>query len=119
MSLVVPFLAVVLTGLFAAYHRMRLATWVAMAAAALVACWLLGASATATVVAAVLLALIAVPLLVAPLEAWENSTCSKFSGKPVAMSVTCSSPAYLQARHTGGGQRQAGCGGRSGAKPLK
>ena len=35
MSIVVPFLAVALTGLFAAYHRMRLATWVAMAAAAI------------------------------------------------------------------------------------
>ena len=63
MSIVVPFLAVVLTGLFAAYHRMRLATWVAMAAAALVAGWLLGASATATVVAAIVLALVALPLL--------------------------------------------------------
>jgi len=64
MSIVVPFLAVVLTGLFAAYHRMRLATWVALAAAALVACWLLGASATASLVAALLLALVSVPLLV-------------------------------------------------------
>lgn len=63
MSIVVPFLAVALTGLFAAYHRMRLATWVAMAAAALVGCWLLGASGTATVVAAILLALVALPLL--------------------------------------------------------
>ena len=38
--------------------------WVALTAAVLVACWLLGASPTATVVAAVLVALVAVPLLV-------------------------------------------------------
>jgi acyl-CoA dehydrogenase len=63
MSIVVPFLVVLLAGLFAAYHRMRLAAWVAMAAAALVACWLLGASAAATLAAAILLALVALPLL--------------------------------------------------------
>ena len=64
MSAVVPFLLLVLTGAFAAYHRLRLATWVALAVTALVIGWLLGAGATATAVAAVLLALVAVPLLV-------------------------------------------------------
>ena len=68
MSAVVPFLLLVLTGAFAAYHRLRLATWVAIAVAALVAGWLLGASTTATAVAAVLLALVSLPLLLAPVR---------------------------------------------------
>ena len=68
MSAVVPFLLLILTGAFAAYHRLRLATWVAIAATALVACWLLGAHVTATAVAAVLLALMTVPLLIAPIR---------------------------------------------------
>ena len=64
MSLVVPFLAVILAGLFAAYHRLRLATWLAISAVLLLACWLLGASHGATIAAAVLVALFALPLLV-------------------------------------------------------
>ena len=68
MSTVVPFLLLILTGAFAAYHRLRLATWVAIAVAALVAGWLLGASTTATAVAAVLLALVSLPLLLAPVR---------------------------------------------------
>ena len=68
MSAVVPFLLLILTGAFAAYHRLRLATWVAIAVAALVAGWLLGASTTATAVAAVLLALVSLPLLLAPVR---------------------------------------------------
>src|SRR3546814_1934024 len=63
MSIVVPFLVFLLIGAFAAYHRLRLPVWVALTAVALVACWLLGASAVATIVAGVLLALVAVPLL--------------------------------------------------------
>ncbi|HEY4529658.1 MAG TPA: acyl-CoA dehydrogenase [Luteimonas sp.] len=63
MSIVVPFLVLLLVGAFAAYHRMRLATWAAITAAALVACWLLDADRTATIVAAVIAALVAVPLL--------------------------------------------------------
>ena len=59
MSAVVPFLAVLLAGLFAAYHRLRLATWLAISAVLLLACWLLGASAGATLAAAVLTALVA------------------------------------------------------------
>ena len=63
MSVAIPFLLVILAGAFAAYHRWRLAIWVAVSAALLVACALLGASAAATAVAAILLALVALPLL--------------------------------------------------------
>ena len=64
MSVILPFLAVLVAGAFAAYHRMRLAVWAAITTTLLVACWLLGASLTATIIAAVLVALIAVPLLI-------------------------------------------------------
>ena len=64
MAIVLPFLSVLLAGAIAAYHRWRLASWVALSAALLVACALLGASGAATFTAAVLLALVAVPLLV-------------------------------------------------------
>ena len=37
MSVVIPFLAFLLTSAFAAYHRLRLAAWVAITASALVA----------------------------------------------------------------------------------
>ncbi|MBN6149590.1 acyl-CoA dehydrogenase [Xanthomonas sp. AmX2] len=63
MSIVAPFLVLLLAGGFAAYHRMRLAVWAALSATLLVACWLLGANPAATIVAAVLLALVSVPLL--------------------------------------------------------
>jgi len=63
MSVAIPFLAFLLAGAFAAYHRLRLAVWAALTASLLVVCWLLGANATATVIAAVLVALIAIPLL--------------------------------------------------------
>ena len=63
MSIVAPFLVLLLAGAFAAYHRMRLATWTAITAAGLAACWLLGANRAATVVAIALTALVAVPLL--------------------------------------------------------
>ena len=63
MSIAIPFIAFLLVGAIAAYHRLRLPVWAALTASALVACWLLGASGTATVVAAVVTALIAVPLL--------------------------------------------------------
>ena len=64
MSIAAPFLALLLVGAIAAYHRLRLAPWVGLSAVALVACALLGASVTATIVAGVLLAIVAVPLLV-------------------------------------------------------
>ncbi|HRN61770.1 MAG TPA: acyl-CoA dehydrogenase [Luteimonas sp.] len=63
MSVALPFLALLLAGAFSAYHRLRLATWVAITATLLLGCWFLGADRTATVVAGALLALVAVPLL--------------------------------------------------------
>jgi len=68
MSILVPFLAVLLVAGLAAYHRMRLATWAAISACALVACWLLGANAVACVVAAVIVAAITLPLLLSPVR---------------------------------------------------
>lgn len=64
MSIALPFLAFLLAGAFAAYHRLRLAYWAAITATLLVGCWLLGANPTAVLIAAVLVALIAVPLLI-------------------------------------------------------
>ncbi|MCW0403827.1 Acyl-coenzyme A dehydrogenase [Xanthomonas sacchari] len=63
MSIIAPFLVLLLAGAFAAYHRMRLAVWAALSATLLVACWLLGANHVATIVAAVVLAVVAMPLL--------------------------------------------------------
>jgi len=63
MSVAIPFIAFLLAGAFAAYHRLRLATWAAITATALVACWFLGANPTATLVAAAVVALVALPLL--------------------------------------------------------
>jgi acyl-CoA dehydrogenase len=63
MSVAIPFLVLLLVAGLSAYHRMRLATWVALSASALVASWLLGTSAAATILAAVIVAAIAVPLL--------------------------------------------------------
>ena len=64
MSIAIPFLAFLLAGEFAAYHRLRLAVWAALTATLLVACWLLGANPAATLIAAAIVALIAVPLLI-------------------------------------------------------
>ncbi|XQA79457.1 acyl-CoA dehydrogenase [Xanthomonas sacchari] len=63
MSIIAPFLVLLLAGAFAAYHRMRLAVWAALSATLLVACWLLGANHVSTIVAAVVLAVVAMPLL--------------------------------------------------------
>ena len=63
MSIVVPFLLIVLVAGFAAYHRMRLAAWTAICLTLLVAGWLLGASPTATIIAAVLVVLVSAPVL--------------------------------------------------------
>lgn len=68
MSVAIPFLAFLLAGAFAAYHRLRLAYWAAITITLLLACWLLGANPVATLVAAVVVALIAVPLLIAPMR---------------------------------------------------
>jgi acyl-CoA dehydrogenase len=64
MSIAIPFLALLLAAGFAAYHRLRLAVWAALTVTLLVACWLLGASPVATLIAALIVAWIAVPLLV-------------------------------------------------------
>ncbi|TWI06319.1 acyl-CoA dehydrogenase [Luteimonas cucumeris] len=63
MSVVIPFLAFLLVGAIAAYHRLRLPVWAALTATVLLACWLLGASGGATLIAGLVTALIAVPLL--------------------------------------------------------
>ncbi len=63
MSIVAPFLLILLAAGVAAYHRMRLAAWVAISATLLVACWLLGANLTATIIAAVLVVLVSAPVL--------------------------------------------------------
>ena len=63
MTVAIPFLAFLCAAAFAAYHRLRLATWAALTATLLVACWLLGANAAATVFAAIVVALVSIPLL--------------------------------------------------------
>ena len=68
MSSLAPFLAVLLVGAIAAYHRFSLALFAALAATALVAAALAGAGMTGTIVCAVLLALIVLPLLVTPIR---------------------------------------------------
>jgi len=68
MSVVLPFLVFLLAGAFAAYHRLRLATWAAVTALLLLGCWLLGANHAATIAAGIIVALIALPLLVAPIR---------------------------------------------------
>ena len=86
MSIAIPFLAFLLIGAIAAYHRLRLPVWAALTATALVACWLLGANPTATIVAAVLVALIALPLLIPaiaprwrPARSASKASCSRAS----------------------------------------
>ncbi|MGV8943554.1 acyl-CoA dehydrogenase [Thermomonas sp.] len=64
MSTVVPFLIFLVAGALSAYHRLRLAVWAALTATLLVAGWLLGAHAGTTTALAVLVVLIAVPLLI-------------------------------------------------------
>ena len=68
MSVVLPFLAFLLAGAFAAYHRLRLWIWAAITVVLLLGCWLLGANHAATIVAAVIVALIALPLVFAPIR---------------------------------------------------
>ncbi len=64
MSVIVPIIVFLAAGAFAAYHRLRLAVWAALTATLLVGCWLLGANLAATLALAVLVTLIAVPLLI-------------------------------------------------------
>ena len=64
MSIALPILAFLLIAGFAAYHRLRLASWAALLAVALVACWLLGGHRPTVAVIGILAALVAVPLLI-------------------------------------------------------
>lgn len=66
MSILVPFLVLLAIIALAAYHRLGLAVFTALAASSLVAAGLSGASLTATVVAGLLLAVTALPLLITP-----------------------------------------------------
>ena len=68
MSILAPFLALLLAILVAAYHRLSLAVFTAISATLLVAVGLAGANLSATIVAAVLLALGTLPLLITPLR---------------------------------------------------
>ncbi|PJK01598.1 acyl-CoA dehydrogenase [Lysobacteraceae bacterium NML03-0222] len=68
MSIAIPFIVILLAAGLSAYHRWRLAVWAALTATALLACWLLGAHPVATLTASILAALIALPLLIAPLR---------------------------------------------------
>lgn len=68
MSVVVPFLALLLATGFAAYHRLRLGQWAGLSALLLAACWFTHVHDRATLVAAVLLAVVALPLLIAPVR---------------------------------------------------
>ena len=103
MSVAIPFVLVLLAGAFAAYHRLRLATWVATSAALLTACWLFGANHVAVGIAAALIAIVALPLLLPgvrkrritapllgfytrilpPLSETERTALESFGGKEV------------------------------------
>lgn len=66
MSVITPFLALLLAGLAAAYFRVSLKTWAIISAAALGLGLLAAASVVATIIAALLFALVAGPLLHTP-----------------------------------------------------
>jgi acyl-CoA dehydrogenase len=66
MSVLLPFLVLLIIGGIAAYHRFSLAVFTALAGSALLAMGLGGANFIATVVCAVLLALTTLPLLITP-----------------------------------------------------
>jgi len=68
MSILAPFLALLLAILVVAYHRLSLAVFTAISATLLVAVGLAGANLAATIVAAVLLALGTLPFLITPLR---------------------------------------------------
>jgi acyl-CoA dehydrogenase len=63
MIYVLPFLALLLAGAFAAYHRVSLRTWTVLSVVALGIALLLKASVVATVIAGLLFAAVAIPLL--------------------------------------------------------
>ncbi|RNF86521.1 acyl-CoA dehydrogenase [Montanilutibacter psychrotolerans] len=63
MAIAVPFIAFLLIGAIAAYHRLRLPVWAALTITALLGCWLFGANPTATLIATAVVVLVSVPLL--------------------------------------------------------
>jgi len=68
MSILLPILALLIAVGISAYHRFTLAVFTALAASLLVAVGLAGANFTATVVCAIVLALVTLPLLITPLR---------------------------------------------------
>ncbi|MEO7478196.1 MAG: acyl-CoA dehydrogenase [Lysobacteraceae bacterium] len=64
MSLIAPFLILLLVGFASAYHRLSLLVWTLLSTVGLAACLVLEANTTAIIVAAVILALVALPLLI-------------------------------------------------------
>lgn len=68
MSIIAPWLAVLLLVAFVSYHRYSLAVFAALAGSVLVACGLLGASQTSVLIAAALLAVVVLPLLITPVR---------------------------------------------------
>ena len=66
MSILLPFLALLIVAGIAAYHRISLAAFTALAASTLVALGLAGSNLTATLVCATVLALVMLPLLITP-----------------------------------------------------
>jgi acyl-CoA dehydrogenase len=68
MSILLPFLALLVLGALAVYHRWPLAVFAAVAGSALVIAGLGPGNSTATIAAAVLLALTVLPLLITPLR---------------------------------------------------
>ncbi len=68
MSILAPILALLVIAAIAAYHRISLAVFTALAASALVAVGLFGGNFTTTVVCAVLLGLFTLPMLITPIR---------------------------------------------------
>ncbi len=64
MSIALPFLALLIVGGIAAYHRLSLAVFTALSGTALVAVGLAGGNVTTTLVCAVLLGMLTLPLLI-------------------------------------------------------
>ena len=82
MILLIPFLAMLFVASIAAYHRWSLAVFAAIAATALVACGLLGASKIGTLSTAGLLALVVLPLLLTPIrKRWITAPLLSFYTK--------------------------------------
>ena len=68
MSILLPFLLLLVVAAIASYHRFSLAVFAALAGTVLVACQLGGVNSTAVIVAAALLAVFVLPLLITPIR---------------------------------------------------